>query len=72
MSEPFFNLPHRLSGLDRRRTGHAANRLPRRLGAVAQVGICLYQRLAFHLHIVVNQVVNPQHMAPNNQGRSQN
>ena len=56
MIDPFFNLSHRFPRLDRRRTGHAASRLPGRLRGVAQVRIGRGERLAFHVLIVADQV----------------
>ena len=60
MIDPFFNLSHRFPSLDRRRTGHAANRLPGRLRGVAQVRIGRGERLAFHVLIVADQISTPQ------------
>ena len=60
MIDPFFNLSHRFPSLDRRRTGHAANRLPGRLRGVAQVRIGRGERLAFHFLIVADQISTPQ------------
>ena len=60
MIDPFFNLSHRLPCLDRRRTGHAASRLPGRLRGVAQVRIGRGECLAFHVLIVADQVSTPQ------------
>ena len=60
MIDPFFNLSHRFPCLDRRRTGHAASRLPGRLRGVAQVRIGRGERLAFHVLIVADQVSTPQ------------
>ena len=48
MPDPCFNLLHGFSGLDRRRTGDAANQLPCCLGGVAQVRVRFGERLAFH------------------------
>ena len=66
MIDPFFNLSHRFPCLDRRRTGHAANRLPGRLRRVAQVRIGRGERLAFHVLIVADQVSNPQQRGATN------
>ncbi len=60
MIDPFFNLSHRFPCLDRRRTGHAASRLPGRLRGVAQVRIGCGERLAFHFLIVADQISTPQ------------
>ncbi len=60
MIDPFFDLPHWFPRLDRRRTGHATNRLPRRLCLVAQVRIGRGERLAFHFPILVDQISPPQ------------
>ena len=60
MVDPFFNLSHRFPCLDRRRTGHAANRLSGRLRRVAQVRIGRGECLAFHVLIVADQVSTPQ------------
>ena len=60
MIDPFFNLSHRFPRLDRRRTGHAASRLPGRLRGVAQVRIGRGERLAFHVFIVADRVSTPQ------------
>ncbi len=60
MIDPFFNLSHRFPRLDRRRTGHAASRLPGRLRGVAQVRIGRGERLAFHVLILADRVSTPQ------------
>ena len=60
MIDPFFNLSHRFPCLDRRRTGHAASRLPGRLRGVAQVRIGRGERLAFHVFIIADRVSTPQ------------
>ena len=57
MINPRFNVPHRFPGLDRRRTGHAANPLPGCLRGVAQVRIGLGKRLAFHGCIIAEREI---------------
>ena len=54
MSNPRFNLPHRFAGLDRCRTGHAANPLSGCLSGIAKVRIRIGERLAFHALIIAN------------------
>ena len=57
MINPRFNVLHRFPGLDRRRTGHAANPLPGCLRGVAQVRIGLGKRLAFHGSIIADRTL---------------
>lgn len=52
MPDPCFNLLHGFAGLDRRRTGNAANQLPWCPGGVAQVRVRFGERLAFHGPII--------------------
>ena len=58
MPDPLFNVPHRFPGLDRRRTGHAANPLPGCFRGVAQVRIRLGKQLAFHGCIIAERFWN--------------
>ena len=60
MVNPCFDIPHGFAGLDRCRTGNTANPLPGCLGGVAQVRICIGERLAFHVLIIADQVSTPQ------------
>lgn len=57
MPNLFFNGPHRLPGLDRRRTRDAANPPPRRLFGIEQVWIGLGKRLAFHGYIIADRTL---------------
>ena len=52
MVNPCFDIPHGFAGLDRCRTGNAANPLPGCLGGVTQVRIGIGERLAFHIFIL--------------------
>lgn len=55
MFNPLLNFLNRLSGLDRRRTRHAADALLGCFGSIAQVRIRLGQRLTFHGLILADQ-----------------
>ena len=54
MTNPCFDVPHGFAGLDRCRTGHAANQLPGCLGGVVKVRIRIGECLAFHVLIIAN------------------
>lgn len=57
MPDLLFNCPHRLSGLDRRRTRDAANPPSRRLLGIEQVRVGLGKRLAFHDYIIADRAL---------------